>query len=467
MKQSVNENTQQGTSILCSIIVPAGINVTKTNSYLLSLSKANLPDDYELIVLNNQALPIDEKQLQEYLPKLKILNIPGLLRREQLFESGAVAATGKYLLFISDLIEFDVMLLQESIKDLEVSGEKISISANNLFILCERCHYAGTARFESLLGSSNDLSNKSVPQTTKPPVEKQPLPDQPFFITREQRFNETNRSPNLSLTDILTPPTLELITDNPYSDMSSEQVISRILAGRGWRWHHDIEQLKNSDYLYKAYVNRVETLFRMIDAALDTEGLTDKLQNMTAADIAAAEGFVGMRYLAKGLKQIDSFELNRGQIARCQMVQRLKQLDEGADFSKLFLYHMDLENPYWSTVLAKKYDLVFCLGIVYHMENPMIFLRNVYEITENICIIESDTPLEPKTDSGILKQLDSQVTLKQGNVRYILEQRPNRKALIDMLLAVGFSSVRTIPCPSDASCTYLRSGSKSVLVARK
>jgi len=467
MKPSVNENIQTGISVLCSIIFPAGINATKTNSYLLSLSKANLPDDYELIVLNNQALPIDEKQLQEYLPKLKILNIRGPLRREQLFESGAVVATGKYLLFISDLIEFDVMLLQESIKDLEASGEKLSISANKFFILCERRHYACIARFESLFDSSNDVSNKSGPLTTKPPIEKQPLPDQPFIITREQRFNEKSRSPNLTLTDILTPPTLEPVTDNPYSVMPREQVISKILSGRGWRWHHDIEQLKSSDFLYTAYVNRVETLFSMIDAALDTEGLTDKLDNMIAADIAAAEGFVGMRYLAKGLKQIDSFELNRGQIARCQMVQRLKQLDEDTDFSKLFLYHMDLESPNWSTVLAKRYDLVFCLGIVYHMENPMIFLRNIYEITENLCIVESDTPILPKTDSGILKQLDSQVTLKQGNVRYILEQRPNRKALIDMLLAVGFSSVRTVPCPSDASCTYLRTGTKSVLLARK
>lgn len=453
--------------MLCSIIFPAGIDATKTNSYLLSLSKANLPVDYELIVLNNQALLIDEKQLQEYLPKLTILNIRGPLRREQLFERGAVMATGKYLLFISDLIDFDVMILQESIKDLEISREKISVSANNFFILCERRHYACIARFESLFDSSSDVSNESGPLTTKQPVEKLPLPDQPLIITREQRFTEKSRYPNLTLTDILTPPTLELVTDNPYSVMPREQVISKILSGSGWRWHHDIEQLKSSDLLYTAYVDRVETLLCMIDTALDTEGLTDQLDNMIAADIAAAEGFVGIHYLAKGLKQIDSFELNRAQIQRCQMVQRLKQLDEDADFSKFFMYRLDLESPNWSTVLAKSYDLVFCLGIVYHMENPMIFLRNIYEITGNLCIVESDTPLLPKTDLGILKQLDSQVTLEQGNVRYILEQRPNRKALIDMLLAVGFSSVRTIPCPSDASCRYLRTGTKSVLVARK
>lgn len=467
MRPSINENVQQGTSILCSIIFPAGANATKTNSYLLSLSKANLPDDYELIVLNNQALLIDEKQLQENLPRLKILNIRGPLRREQLFESGAVMATGKYLLFIRDLIDFDVMVLQESIKDLEISGGKISVSANNFFILCERRHYACISRFESLFGSSNNVSNKSGPLTTKLPVGKQPPPNQPFFITREQRFNEKGRSPNLTLTDILTSPALELVTDNPYSVMSRDQVISKILSERRWRWHHDIEQLKSPDFLYTAYADRVETLLRMIDTALDTEGLTDQLDNMTAADIAAAESFVGMHYFAKGLKQIDSFELNRGQIKRCQMVQRLKQLDEDADFSKFFLYRLDLESPNWSTALSKKYDLVFCLGIVYHMENPMIFLRNIYEITENLCIVESDTPLLPKTDLGILKQQDSQVTLEQGNVRYILEQRPNRKALIDMLLAVGFSSVRTIPCPSDASCSYLRTGTKSVLVARK
>jgi hypothetical protein len=167
-----------------------------------------------------------------------------------------------------------------------------------------------------------------------------------------------------------------------------------------------------------------------------------------------------MWLLNKGLKEIDCYEINLECIERCQLIQCIKNLDT------INLYRMDLENVAWSLRLGKSYDLVLCLGIVYHMENPMLFLRNVYNITNDTCIIESDTPcISP--DAGCLIQQDSQVTFSKGKIRFILEQRPNRKALIDMLLAVGFSSVSIIECPADATCGYMRSSKKSVLVAKK
>jgi hypothetical protein len=113
------------------------------------------------------------------------------------------------------------------------------------------------------------------------------------------------------------------------------------------------------------------------------------------------------------------------------------------------------------------YDLVFCLGIVYHMENPFRFLRNVAAITApgGVCIFESDTPADAGARGLALR--NSQVTLEPGQVRPVLEMRPSRRALRDMVLYAGFHCAQFIEPPADAACKYLAAKTKSVLLARK
>ena len=137
-----NAKAQAEMPVRCSIILPAGNDSLKLNAYLLYLSEARLPEEYELIVVNDQRLEIDERPLRDSLPTLKVLNIDHMLGQEQLLDRGAIAAKGKYLLLVKKLINFDKLMLEESIKDLETSGEPISISTNKNFVLVERFHFA-------------------------------------------------------------------------------------------------------------------------------------------------------------------------------------------------------------------------------------------------------------------------------------------------------------------------------------
>ena len=142
-----------GTAVRCSIILPAGNDPAKLNAYLLYLSEARLPSGYELVVINDRELEIDERQLKASLPTLKVLNVGGGLSQEQLFDRGAMAARGRFLLFVRSLVNFDKLVLEESIKELETSEEKVSISANKNFVLVERLHYASWGGFEEQFGA--------------------------------------------------------------------------------------------------------------------------------------------------------------------------------------------------------------------------------------------------------------------------------------------------------------------------
>jgi len=149
----LDTKTRIGTAVRCSIILPAGNDPAKLNAYLLYLSEARLPSGYELVVINDRELEIDERQLKASLPTLKVLNVGGGLSQEQLFDRGAMAARGRFLLFVRGLVNFDKLVLEESIKELETSEEKVSISANKNFVLVERLHYASWGGFEEQFGA--------------------------------------------------------------------------------------------------------------------------------------------------------------------------------------------------------------------------------------------------------------------------------------------------------------------------
>lgn len=289
-------------------------------------------------------------------------------------------------------------------------------------------------------------------------TETQPTPAEETF-SRAQRF-AAGKLPTRRLADMAVPCSFEAVDENPFAGWDRAALVAEVLRRPNWRYHHDLPELQASAELYTAYAKRVDTLLAMLDNALEAEGVLEDLGHLTACDLACAEGFVAMRYLQRGLPGIDAFELNRDQIERAQMMAELKAV------RNLHLHRIDLESFTWCQTLGRSYDLVFCLGVVYHLENPMLFLRNVYEITEDVCLVESDTPLICP-NAPVLAQQDSQVTLETGAVRYLLEARPNRRSLIDMLLAVGFESVRVVPPPDNARCPYLASGRKTLLVAKR
>jgi len=138
---AINTEVKTETAARCSIILLAGSDFSRLNVYLLCLSEMKLPDNYEIIIINDHNTKINEGQLRTFLPSLKVLSPGGFLSQERLFNEAAMAASGRFLLFIRNFINFDKMVLEESINELETSGEKLSISANKNIILLENNFY--------------------------------------------------------------------------------------------------------------------------------------------------------------------------------------------------------------------------------------------------------------------------------------------------------------------------------------
>ena len=162
---AINTEVKTETAVRCSIILLAGSDFSRLNVYLLCLSEMKLPDNYEIIIINDHNTKINEGRLRTFLPSLKVLSPGGFLSQERLFNEATMAASGKFLLFIKSFINFDKLVLEESINELETSGEKLSVSDNNNFVLAERFHYTRVGGFGGLFGSC-DLATAGALEVT-------------------------------------------------------------------------------------------------------------------------------------------------------------------------------------------------------------------------------------------------------------------------------------------------------------
>jgi acetyltransferase-like isoleucine patch superfamily enzyme/ubiquinone/menaquinone biosynthesis C-methylase UbiE len=176
---ATNTEVKTESAARCSIILFAGNNFSRLSTYLLDLGKMKLSDDYETIVINDHGLEFDKGLLRTLLPSLKVLEVSGLASQEQLFKKAVIAARGKYLLLVRKLINFDKLILEESIKDLETSGQKISISANKNFVLAERFHYTSMGGYGGLFGSCDlvtaedlDVTNGAIAARAEVEIDK-------------------------------------------------------------------------------------------------------------------------------------------------------------------------------------------------------------------------------------------------------------------------------------------------------
>ena len=249
---------------------------------------------------------------------------------------------------------------------------------------------------------------------------------------------------------------------NPYRKEPLEAVRAEIMSGRKWRYHHGIDGLAETSGFYRAHAGRVDSMLEMLDGALGAAGID--LPGASILDVAAAEGYAANHLIDRGATDVDVVELNEGNLQRIWQIRALQQQASIGRVGRL-----DVERADWARALGRTYDVVLALGIVYHMENPMLWLRNLYAATKSVAVVESDTPIYPRNARfrgyGVTYLHRDQVTLSANNVRYITEFRPDRQALAEMLLAAGFQRVDEVAPATLTPCRYFDDGEKSMLIA--
>lgn len=118
--------------------------------------------------------------------------------------------------------------------------------------------------------------------------------------------------------------------------------------------------------------------------------------------------------------------------------QKFLIMEHGLQENKNFKF--DYKNVY--DLGDEKFDFVFCFGVLYHLKNPYLALENLYKITGETLIIETQGI---KND----KYLNCKVDVKDGFIRH------SSNALEFLLKRVGFKKVNILFDSYDVSMNVM------------
>jgi SAM-dependent methyltransferase len=195
-----------------------------------------------------------------------------------------------------------------------------------------------------------------------------------------------------------------------------------------------------------------------------------------ALDLACNEGWWSQRLLEWGAAQVVGVE------ARAATVQRAQALREAFGISAAQLDLRVGDATALDPSGAGRFDVVLCLGLLYHLEDPIGALRRARALcrTGGLLVLEtqtarldqpiahgwgsSDEPTESAA-AGFAMRWERDERNPLASVDGVVSLIPNRAAVELALVAAGFADVE-IPAPAPDHASGFRSGDRLVVLAR-
>lgn len=161
-----------------------------------------------------------------------------------------------------------------------------------------------------------------------------------------------------------------------------------------------------------------------LDRLLRDIGLSLKLE--TVLDAGCGIGYFANHLAAQGFK-VSGFDGREENVLEAQ--RRTPQVQ---------FYVQNVEDP--NLEKLGQFDLVACFGLLYHLENPFLAVRNLYSVTGDVLIVE--TMVAPSSSPGAV--LINEIPTEDQALNYIA-LIPSETAVINMLYAAGFKYVYQCP----------------------
>jgi tRNA (mo5U34)-methyltransferase len=192
-----------------------------------------------------------------------------------------------------------------------------------------------------------------------------------------------------------------------------------------------------------------ETRTRMIFPKLD-EIYEGRWQEVTCLDAACGEGFFALEICRRGAKEVVGFDARSVNIEKAEFVRRHYGCDN-------IRFHVeDISNL--TPERFGTFHLTLCLGLLYHLENPMDALRRLRAVTRELCVI--DTQVLRKSSPVTTAWIAEDNLIETEDVVGIIEEKDaiwnpvasvtgmslvvNRSALLTMLRHAGFREVEQV-----------------------
>ncbi|MBI2058275.1 MAG: methyltransferase domain-containing protein [Nitrospirae bacterium] len=171
------------------------------------------------------------------------------------------------------------------------------------------------------------------------------------------------------------------------------------------------------------------------------------LERMTVLDVACHAGHFSLAARRRGAQNV------LGTDARIEGLEFARSLAADQQLSGIDFKQMDVFDI--SPASVGEFDITLCLGLIYHLDNPVGALRNIRSVTRKVCVIETQAfdggvatveksfgyaPLAAKQLAPMMVRYEPDTHSRLTHVAGVTIV-PSREAVAMMAYAAGFSVV--------------------------
>ena len=195
------------------------------------------------------------------------------------------------------------------------------------------------------------------------------------------------------------------------------------------------------------------TRTRMMDAVLGPM-FDEDYSSLTAIDLACNQGYFGLELVRRGFQRVVGFE------ARGNMVDDANLVAEVIGDGRYQAFQGDVHAV--DAEQLGRFDVVLCLGLIYHLENPIGALRVAHALTRGVCFVETQVVphisgtvdwgaydfVQPlKGCFGVIDETDDTDSPLNSVLGICLA--PSVEGLMWIMSKVGFDRVELLTPPAD------------------
>lgn len=254
--------------------------------------------------------------------------------------------------------------------------------------------------------------------------------------------------------------------DTTMSKQEMESEIQRLAP-----FHHKVDLpygLKTYDpdsSLRHREQTRLDSLIRHgFPSLLDACG--GSLEGKRVIDVACNAGGFSVEAARLGAEYVLGFDVADHYLDQANFIKRALGLDQ-VEFKNMALADCD-------EAKIGMFDVSFCFGILYHLENPAYEMKRLASVTKDIMLIDANMYQTPFSRKSLWKMnvprvvdADDKTTTAAWRTDRRCQFKPNVRAVIEMLDALGFPHVEVIkPRQRGLEFRYYR-GKRVTFLARR
>jgi tRNA (mo5U34)-methyltransferase len=256
--------------------------------------------------------------------------------------------------------------------------------------------------------------------------------------------------------------------------LDSHAIARAIDSFAPWFYEFDLGRYGKTTSKLPEDVKRIHTTrLQMVNMALEGHLTPERSGRLSCLDVACHEGFFSIELAKRGVRQVLGIDVREESLQKARFVAQVLDI-QNARFQQLNAEEISPE-------ITGEADITLFLGLLYHLENPMMCLRRTAAVTKEVCIVETQVidEIEGSTEWGAqawTRDYQGIVALIDENAEFVdknpetgaspLAMCPSRKGLVTMLKHAGFARVEFVPPPSDAY-EQLARGKRVVCAAYK